>query len=222
MSKGAKPGQNRFAGAQKKLRDYRVNRIKEEVLPRLKSLAGKISFDGVTPFSRFCAQIYNDGLPVNEKHIGYRTFVQSSEYWALVGPIYHKHWDTSENTERKKDQLICRLATKRADDLKSELERLKLEVEALKAALRNHGAPVIDQPKHSSSEEKSNEYMLKFDKTCRALKLVLDASEGTFAVDLSAVKITCAYNDLEPAEGLAPKEIAEPFISWIKAKGNVL
>ncbi len=53
MSKGAKPGQNRFAGSQKRNREFRICRIKDEVVPRLKMFVGKASFDGITPFPGF-------------------------------------------------------------------------------------------------------------------------------------------------------------------------
>ncbi|MFT2159699.1 hypothetical protein [Pseudomonas putida] len=215
MSKGAKPGQNRFAGAQKRHRDYRVTRIKDEVIPKLKAFAGKTSFDGVTPFSRFCAEVYNDDLPVNEKKIGYRTLVQSKEYWALLGPIYYKFWDSAGSMESKKDKIVGKLAVQRADQLQAEADRLKKENDALRSALRTHGASPAPLP---DTKQIDQGFMSKFDKTCRALKLVLDASEGMFTVDMSAKKITCEFNDLEPLEGLVPTELIEPFILWMKAR----
>lgn len=217
MSKGAKPGQNRFAGSQKRNHDYRISRIKDEVIPKLKSFVGKTSFKGITPFSRFCAELFNDGLPVNEKKIGYRTLVQSNEYWTLIGPIYYKHWDSSGSMESKKDKLAGKLAVQRADQLQAETERLKKEIEALRSAFRSHGVSTTELP---DSKHTDQGFMAKFDKTCRALKLVLDASDGMFTVDMDAVKISCAFDDLEPAEGLAPKELVEPFVLWVKAKGN--
>ncbi|WP_439869591.1 hypothetical protein ACTACT_19525 [Pseudomonas syringae] len=215
MTKGAKPGQNRFAGAQKRSLDYRLTRIKDEVIPRLKAFVGKTSFVGVTPFSQFCAELYNDGLAVNEKKIGYRTLVQNSEYWSLVGPIYYRYWDPSNNMESKKDSLVGKLAVQRADRLQADIGRLEKEVKALRAALRAHGASPT-----ALTEGKINDegFMARFDKTCRVLKLVLDASDGMFTADIQAKKISCAYNDLEPAEGLAPKELIEPFISWMQSK----
>lgn len=217
MSKGAKPGQNRFAGSQKRHVEYRVSRIKEEVIPKLKSFVGKTSFDGVTPFSRFCAELYNSDLPVNEKKIGYRTLVQSTEYWKLIGPIYFKHWDSSGSMESKKDKLVGKLAVQRADQLQAETDRLRKEIEALRSAFRSHGVSPTALP---DSQHVDQGFMEKFDKTCRALKLVLDASEGMFTVDMDAVKISCKFNDLEPQEGLAPKELVEPFVLWMKAKGS--
>lgn len=217
MSKGAKPGQNRFAGSQKRHVEYRVSRIKEEVIPKLKSFVGKTSFDGVTPFSRFCAELYNSDLPVNEKKIGYRTLVQSTEYWKLIGPIYFKHWDSSGSMEYKKDKLVGKLAVQRADQLQAETDRLRKEIEALRSAFRSHGVSPTALP---DSQHVDQGFMEKFDKTCRALKLVLDASEGMFTVDMDAVKISCKFNDLEPQEGLAPKELVEPFVLWMKAKGS--
>jgi hypothetical protein len=217
MSKGAKPGQNRFAGSQKRHLEYRISRIKEEVIPKLKSFVGKTSFDGITPFSRFCAELYNADLPVNEKKIGYRTLVQSTEYWKLIGPIYFKHWDSSGSMESKKDKLVGKLAVQRADLLQAETDRLRKEIEALRSAFRSHSVSPTALP---DSQHVDQGFMEKFDKTCRALKLVLDASQGMFTVDMEAVKISCKFNDLEPEEGLAPKELVEPFVRWMKAKGS--
>jgi hypothetical protein len=215
MSKGAKRGQNRFAGAQKRRRDYRITRIKDEVIPKLKSLVGKASFGGITQFSKFCADLYNDCLPVNEKKIGYRTLVQSAEYWTLLGPLFHRHWHSSDNMESEKEKLAGKLASQRAERLQAETERLRKEVDALRIALRNHGASPMNLPELKPTNQ---DFMTKFDKTCRALKLILDASDSMFAADLDAMKISCAYNDLEPVEGLVPKELATPFIQWMKAK----
>ncbi|MBY0446590.1 MAG: hypothetical protein K2Q15_15450 [Burkholderiales bacterium] len=216
MGKGAKPGQNRFAGAQQLRCDYRGARIKDEVIPKLKSFVGKMSFNGATQFSKFCADLYNEDLPVNEKKIGYRTLVQSTKYWTLIGPLFYRYWDSSGNTESTKDKLVGKLAAQRADRFQVETERLKKEVEALKSVLRNHGASPITLP---DSKDTDPSFIVKFDKTCRALKLVLDASDGMFSVDVEAIKISCAFNDLEPIEGLVPKELVEPFIMWLKASG---
>jgi hypothetical protein len=215
MSKGAKPGQNRFAGSQKKSRDYRISRIKDEVVPRLKTFAGKTSFAGVTPFSRFCAELYNAELPVNEKKIGYRTLVQSTDYWALIGPLFYKHWDSSGNMASTKDKLVGKLAVQRADQLQSEADRLRKENEALRSALRSHGVSAVALPDAKNSDQG---FMAKFDKTCRVLLQVLKKSDGMFDVDIKAEKITCTFDDLEPAEGLVPRDIAEPFVLWMKAK----
>lgn len=217
MTKGAKPGQNRFAVSQKRKLDYRITRIKEEVIPKLKTFAGKTSFEGVTPFSRFCAELYNESLPVNEKKVGYRTLVQSTEYWALIGPVYYKYWDSSGDTKSKKDNLVGKLAVQRANQLQADVERLKKEAEALRAMLRMHGVAPAPLPEAKHTD---NAFMEKFDKTCRALQLVLDASDGMFTVDMQAKKITCAYNDLEPIEGLAPSDLIEPFIAWMISKGK--
>jgi hypothetical protein len=47
---------------------------------------------------------------------------------------------------------------------------------------------------------------------------VLKKSDGMFVVDMKAGKINCAFDDLESDEGLVPKEVAEPFVLWMKAK----
>lgn len=152
---------------------------------------------------------------MNEKKIGYRTIVQSTEYWGLLKPIYYKHWGPSSDTEAKKDKLIGKLAVQRADRLQAELEKVKKENDALRSALRSHGVSPTPQPVIKDIDPG---YVAKFDKTCRSLKLVLDASDGMFAVDIESKKISCTFNDLEPSEGLVPTELIEPFVLWIKRR----
>lgn len=219
MPKGAKPGENRFGGFQGSSQKYREQRIINEVIPRLKTYIGKMSFNGITPYCRFCAELFNDGLPINEKTIGYRTIEQNNLYWTLVGELYYKHWGTNEQLKSQQQALAGKLAIKQEVRLQAKLDQALKENHALKATLRAHGSTDKDQSELTSAQtEPTTEFRDKFDKTCRALKLVLDATDGTFEADTSAIKITCTYDDLEPKEGLVPKQLAEPYITWLKAK----
>jgi len=216
MSKGAKSGQNRFAASQKNRLDYRANRIENVIIPKLKAISGRVEFRGITPFCRFCADLYNTDLPLNDKPIGYRTIVQNSKYWDLLGPIYYKYWDKDNNGTKTKDKLIGVMAAKRANKLSIELERVKQENEALRAVIRNYGAADIDTKTPTISD--SELYRSHFDKTCRAINLIIQASEGMFETDIQSAKITCNFNDLEPEEGLVPSQLAKPYIEWLKSK----
>ena len=216
MSKGAKQGQNRFERSQKAHHNYRTGRIKDEVIPKLKTYTGKINFSGITPFSRFCSELYNTELPANEKPIGYRTFVQNEKYWALIGPIYYKYWDKNGEGTQAKEKLLNNLALNKASKLSAEVERLKLENEALRTAIKNYG--VITPSQGGELAPDRDLYRQRFDRTCRAMKLIIDATDGMFKVDEKAIKIMCEYNDLEPDEGLVPRLLAKPYVEWLKSR----
>jgi len=217
MPKGAKKGENRFKQAQDTKQSERVARIKNEVVPRIKALVGHVTITGVTPYCRLCAKLYAEGLPVNEKPIGYRTFQQNSAYWELVGPLYYKHWDADEQLTNLQEKMIGQLAVKEADRLKEELDHVRKENDALRAALRAHGASAPHPPELTSPDTSDTEFMDKFDRTCRALWLVLDAAE-TIKLDEEAVKITCEHDDLEPDEGLVSRDLVKPYFDWLQAK----
>ncbi len=216
MPKGAKPGENRFKSSQLKKIDFRRRRIEEHVLPGLKALIGRVQINGPTPFCKICADLYNRDLPVNENKMGYRTFEQNIEYWKLVGKLFHQHWDNDENLESRKNAISDRLTIKENHDLARNLERLQAENDALKATLRVHGANAAEEihPQLTSKAESNH----SFESVCLALKIIIEASNGLFLIDESSQKITSTFDDLEPEEGLVPKEVAVPFIRWYQQR----
>lgn len=219
MPKGAKPGENRFEKVQKAKQAFRSVRINDEVIPRIKALIGHARITGETPYCRLCATFYNENLPINEKPIGYRTFQQNSDYWSLVGPLYYKYWDTSEQSQNLQQKMVGQLAVKEANRLKSELDQVRKENMTLRATLRAHGSSDTPTPQLSAANtsETESEFIEKFDKTCRALNLVLKAA-GTIVLDEKAIKITCMHDDLEPEEGLVSASLVKPYLNWLHDK----
>ena len=215
MATGAKTGENRFKNYQGSSTQYRMQRIEEIVIPRLKTLIGKASFTGKTGFCKVCEGLYNDNLPINEKPIGYRTLEQNQSYWQLLGEYYFRHWGANEDTDTQANNLRGKLAIKNEKLLKEQLELIIKENEALKAALRNHGASDSSLPApQPPTGVLESELIDKFDKTCRALNLVIKATDGTIEVDTDAVKIICHFDALEDEKGLVPKELAQPYVTW--------
>lgn len=216
MPKGAKKGENRFAGSQKKLLDDRYNRIHEVVKPTIQSYVGKITIKGKAAYCKLCAEIFNKDLPVNEKKISYRTIEQNLHYWSLLGPIFHRHWDSKEGLENSKTKLTGQLAARENQRLKNRIDELNQWNEALQTTLRNHGAELTDEQYANRSDDAASNY--QFELTCRALKIVIDASNGSFAIDKAAKKITRTWDDLEDESGLVSKELLEPFLEWLSER----
>lgn len=216
MPKGAKKGENRFSCAQAERQNFRVKRIKTHVVPRLKALAGKVSINGQTPFCKLCADIYNEDLPVNEKKIGYRTLEQNMKYWEILGSIFNTYWRTNEKISVHRNRVLGALTAIESNGLKAENKRLSQEVDALRAALRTHGAE--ESPHSLPSDSPKVDKTADFDRVCRALMLVIDSSEEIFEIHEDEMKITCNLTDLNPDEGLVPKPLAEPFIKWLQER----
>nr|WP_297404057.1 hypothetical protein [uncultured Marinobacter sp.] len=217
MPKGAKKGENRFKGSQTKRQNFRLERIESHVIPRLKTLAGRTTFDGKTPFCMVCADIFNEDLPVNERKIGYRTFEQNSAYWSKVGTLYFQHWESDDELKPHQERVMNTLTTIESSRVKEENRRLKEENEALRAALRAHGAEERPHELPFSNED-SAEKAADFDRVCRALDIVIEASDEIFEVHEDEMKITSNLFDLGPAEGLVPTALAAPFINWRKER----
>ena len=216
MPRGAKKGENRFSGKQRKDREFRLKRINDHVVPRLKTMAGKVSINGKTPFCKLCEDIFNEDLPVNEDRIGYRTFEQNAEYWEILGYTYYTYWGTDDEVKAHRKRVMGALTTIEANKLKEENKRLSQENEALRAALRAHGAE--EKPQSLPSTPSSSDRTSDFDRVCRAFKIVIDASEEIFEVHEDDLKITSNLTDLNPNEGLVPKALAEPFIRWLQER----
>lgn len=214
MPKGAKTGDNRFKSYQRKKSQYRTDRIKSVVVPRLKTLVGKTSFTGKTSFSKVCAELYNEGLSINEKPIGYRTFEQNTVYWRIVGELYYSHWGVDESTISQTQGLRGKIAIKQEKKLRDQLDKVLKENQALKEALRDHGANENSTSLKLRPLNNDSEFRDKFDKTCRALNLIIKASDGMFEVDIDESKIKCTFNILESDEGLVPKSLAAPYVMW--------
>lgn len=215
MPKGAKKGENRFIGTQTKSKQFRLNRIDEVVVPKLNTLVGKVKFEGKTPFCKVCAEYFNENLPVNESKIGYRTFEQNLEYWEKVGAVYFRYWASDPELHEHRERVQAALMAKESSNLKEQNKRLTQENEALRAALRAHGAEAAS-PKPTSDAPRSSVEADDFDRVCRALKLVIDASEEIFELDKDEMQIISNLTDLNPKGGLVPKSLAEPFFEWLR------
>lgn len=217
MPKGAKKGENRFKGSQKQKKEFRLDRIINHVIPRLKTLIGRATFDGKTPFCKVCAEFFNEDLPVNEEKIGYRTFEQNPEYWDKVGTLYFQHWASGDELKTHQERVMSALTAKESSSVREENKRLKEENEALRAALRAHGAKDRPHQIPTSNEEFSGK-AADFDRVCRALDIVIESSDEIFEIHEDEMKITSNLDALGPAGCLIPKSLAEPFIKWRKER----
>ena len=210
MGKGAKKGQNRFKASKDAIIEYRLSRLTEYAIPKLKALSLHAKVKSTTAFTKLCAITYNENLPINEKPITYRTIKQNDIYWNAVGPIYYKYFEKNESLEAFKSDAIVKLENK---ELAESFENKCREVDALAAMLSKvteaGHIPQMDTPSDTSEKNKD------LDKVCRVILSLIEASDGVILVDLKKAAIRNLADDCESSEGILPKSDVQPFIKWL-------
>lgn len=214
MARGAKAGENRFKGAQAALVNYRTTRIKEVVIPGLKTLSTHANIGSVNKFCHLAAELFNKDLPLNDKPISYRRLHTSPEYWKLLGPIYFRHFEKRKDLDDfKKDSKASNLSRK-LKDIESENTKLKTELKAIKSFLAAN--PEISN-KSVQHQESTDSERLETDKEhlCKIInKLIVDF--GVIEVSIANGTMHNLANDNESIDGMFPKEIVKPYIEWLK------
>ena len=210
MSKGAKKGENRFKASQKASISYRVERIKTHVIPKIKSLSLHMKVNSSTAYCKLCAKLFNDGLSLNDKPIGYRVIKQNWDYWELLGPVYYQLFEKNEDLDDFKKESILRLEIK---ELQEKLENKEQEVNALSAMLRKVSSAHPKKPVQMESE--TSVYIQNLDKLCRIILAIIESTDGVIFIDRENSSIRNLADDFEGEEGLLPKEVTRPFIDWL-------
>ncbi|NRP09354.1 MULTISPECIES: hypothetical protein [unclassified Marinobacterium] len=216
MPRGAKPGENRFKGAQKALTKYRLNRLKDIVVPKLRALAAHTSISSINKFCSLAADIYNEDLPVNENPISYRRLNQSKDYWAIVGPVYYQHFAKKKNLEDFKASSTSTLNSQRVNELDKQIERLQAENRALRLSLGS--LPKSPEKADTGDSERSQR---DIDNMGKVIELLI-AKYGVVEVDLEGIALRDLADDLEEVEGMLPKDVVESYIRWLKNKSSKL
>jgi len=212
MPKGAKPGENRFKGAQKALTRYRVSRLRDIVVPKLKTLASHATVDSINKFCSLAAEIYNQDLPVNEQPISYRRLNQSEQYWEIVGPVYYQYFEKKQKLNDFKKSSTTSLKNQRIDELEGQIDRLKAENKALRATLTHSPSDLVKED--SGALENAQ---VDIDRMARIIELMVSKS-GVVEVFLDEVAMRDLAEDLEDPQGMLPREVVEPYIRWLKNK----
>lgn len=216
MPRGAKPGENRFKGAQKALTAFRCSRLKDVVAPKLKALSAHTSISSINKYCSLAAEIYNEDLPVNEQPISYRRLKQSEQYWSIVGPVYYRYFDKKKNLEDFKKSSGDALNNQRIADLQRQVDRFKAENNALRLSLG--GIPSDSKKTDMGDHER---YLRDIENMGRIIEILI-AKYGVVEVDLDGVALRDLADDLEDSEGMLPRDTVESYIRWLQNKKTKL
>ena len=213
MARGASPGENRFKSAQKALMEYRLARLNDVVVPKLKALSTHTSVNSINKFCNLAAGIYNEDLPINERPISYRRLNQSELYWNIIGTVYHRHFEKKQNLEDFKKSSSRAFNNQQVVKLEHQIERLKAENKTLRLSLS--GLPSKNE-KASDSDglERSQQ---DIENLARIIELLI-AKYGVVEIDFNGVALRDLADDLEAPEGMLPRDVVEPFIRWLSNK----
>ncbi len=215
MARGAKPGENRFKNSQKSLTSFRLARLLDVVVPKLKALSAHTSISSVNKFCSLAAEIYNENLPVNEKPISYRRLNQNEQYWKAIGSVYYQHFKKKQNLEEFKKASSTILSSKRLVYLESQLERLKAENNALRNSLSS------TKPTAQSNDKDELERTQRDIENMGRIIEILISKYGVIKVDTDGIALRDLADDLESPEGIAPSHVVKPYIEWHKNKAKL-
>ena len=157
-----------------------------------------------------CAKLFNDGLSLNDKPIGYRVIKQNWDYWELLGPVYYQLFEKNEDLDDFKKESILRLEIK---ELQEKLENKEQEVNALSAMLRKVSSAHPKKPVQMESE--TSVYIQNSDKLCRIILAIIESTDGVIFIDRENSSIRNLSDDFEGEEVLLHKEVTRPFIDWL-------
>lgn len=194
MVRGAKKGQNRFKNAQQALIKERESRIKEAVVPKVKTLLDLTYFKSKTKFQELCAEVFNQDLPVNMKKITRKT-IGSEPYWNTLGVLYYSRYTEGNETnleKLKKSALDSFKASQEKEDKDRQVSMLTAQNEALKKALGE--AKLIQRaPSNNDSNESLKD---DIDNLICVIDFLIKATDGIVKVDHSNNTITNFADDL--------------------------
>tara|TARA_Y100000034_G_scaffold95432_1_gene115951 strand:- start:639 stop:1310 length:672 start_codon:yes stop_codon:yes gene_type:complete len=217
MARGAKSGENRFKNAQQSLVNYRLNRLNNCVVDKLKTIAMHSTVSSINKFCHLAQDIYNDGLPVNEKPISYRRLKTNPDYWNIIGPVFYKYFEKKPDLEHFKNEANKASMKVEIEHLKEELEKSKKENRVLSLALENSGSnETSDAP---VANDKYNLLLKEHDNLCKIIELLINKYQ-VVEIDFDAVALRDRADTLEDDEGMLPTDIVKPFIDWLINKNE--
>lgn len=211
MAKGAKPGENRFKGAQILLVSYRSERLREIVAPKLRTLSANINVNSLNKFLKLASDTYNDDLPINEKPISPDTIKKNNDYWKIIGPIYFRSFANKENLDAFKKSAVSSLNSQKVKELETELKVLKSENDMFKSQISFENLIAL-----SEVDNDKDNHLKDIDSLCKIIKHLIKLSGGVISVSKEDMVIRDLSDDLEGKNGMLPKEIVEPYLRWLK------
>lgn len=215
MPRGSKKGVNPFKTSQVAKVDYRVKRIKEVVIPKIKAMAPHVDISSINKYAKLVCEIYNTELPVSEKPLGLRTVTQNFSYWKLLGAIYYQLFDSNSDLISFKNSVIQSDNKHEIQDLKIKIDRLTAENIALKSALSS--TTMLSQ----SVDAENNIGSAREESLCKLIDKLINASDGVIQVDLEKRTIHDLADDLRSKEGILPIGILAPYFDYLKNVNSI-
>jgi len=177
MPRGSKKGENRFKASQEAKVDFRLKRIEETVVPRLKAIAPHVDIPSVNKYSKLVCEIFNTDLPISEKKLSVRTVSNNALYWKILGTVYYQCFETKTDLESFKDSVLQSDKQHKLSELIEENERLVAENAALKSALTSVPVVQVDESiSFQTSSPSINENYL-----CKIIDKLIAAADGVIA-----------------------------------------
>ncbi|EIZ1548381.1 hypothetical protein B5X20_RS03500 [Vibrio parahaemolyticus] len=212
MPKGALKGQNRFKGTQEANISFRVKRLEEHVVPQMKAICDNAHIPNKTKFQKFCADVFNKDLPLNEKKITQRTIASNDKYWSIVGAVFHSYYDPKNATTLealRKEGLNVLNDKMRIEELQSERNRLQKENEALNRYIAK------SKLEHKSPTESSVMDNKTVNNLIATIDFLIKATDGVVSIDKETRTITNLADDIN---GELHKTISSTYFDILEGK----
>lgn len=212
MSKGAKKGENRFKKSQDESVSFRINRLKDHVVPEIKAICDHTYIKNRTKFLKMCTIIFNNDLPVNEKKITHRTIDNNAKYWRIVGKVYHYYYDAKsvKTLESLKNEGVNKLKNiERLENIKAENNKLHEEINTLKKYIANYKIEKTTETTHSDID-----LNLIFN-LISTIDFLINATDGVVEINKEDRTITNLALDIN---GTLSKSISSSYFDFIEGK----
>lgn len=176
-----------FSASQQEKINYRLNRIKEIVEPKMRAICENSYFKNVTSFRKVCAEVFNDNLPVGDNKITYRT-IGTAPYWDTLGAVYYSYFSKDD---KEKKHMMASLSndlsnwdkldamTKEREKLLLLLDEKKAEISLLENTLLNSNVNPLSV-NNQNGDEKHQEVIASLMAT---INWLLERTDGMIIAD---------------------------------------
>ncbi len=196
--RGAAPGENRF----RKSQDKQIKSTMEEIKVVLELLRlRRVTFRNITHLASYVADVITEKRGINSRKMAASTLLRTLAYRVKLDGFLASMGGKSHADKFAK--LITELELKELDKLRAENKRLSQYIE--KNLSRE---PEPSRPKPSTAS------MQDVDQLCRAISLILEASEGQIVIDQEAGEIVNGWAKSKKNRIVVPASISKPYIQW--------
>lgn len=218
--RGAKKGENRFENSQKSKINYRLQRIRNVVLPKIKAISKNTHFKNVTSFRKLCAELYNSELPIDEKKISYRT-LGNRPYWDELGAIFYSFFNDVKIPIANSMVTSLKLSDE-IDKLKIQLAEKTKELTLMESVLLNSPKinPLSNDVLTTSASPQaeintSKDDIQYIDDFAAIINWLIERSDDVIFIDKDSQSIIDLSDDLN---GTLDRKISRAFFMYMKGE----